>query len=65
QDGWYDYTEQEVSDPLGPEAAGAERVVRGGSWDNEARYVRCACRIQHSPDIRLHHVGFRPARVQS
>jgi len=64
-DGRRDYTKEGVVDPRGSVTAGAERVVRGGSWDSDARYVRCACRIQDRPDDRVSFLGFRPARVQS
>ncbi len=45
--------------------AGAERVVRGGSWYDVARNCRCACRGQDDPGFRGFNLGFRPARVQS
>ena len=62
-DGQREYARDAVSDPLGTTAAGAERVVRGGSWNDNARDVRCACRVQAQPGIR-DSLGFRPARVQ-
>ena len=64
-DGRRDYMEEPGVDPIGPTEAGAERVVRGGSWSFEARYVRCAYRFQFPPDGRSGFLGFRPARVQS
>jgi len=45
--------------------AGAERVFRGGSWVDEARLCRSACRSGLAPDLRDGDLGFRPARVQS
>jgi formylglycine-generating enzyme required for sulfatase activity len=42
----------------------AERVLRGGSWLNDARIVRSAGRDASAPDVRLDDVGFRCARVQ-
>jgi formylglycine-generating enzyme required for sulfatase activity len=45
--------------------AGAERVLRGGSWGNKARLCRSACRGGNPPDLRRSPLGFRPARVQS
>lgn len=39
------------------------RVVRGGSWDLNARPVRAACRSWDAPDDRGS-LGFRCARVQ-
>jgi formylglycine-generating enzyme required for sulfatase activity len=46
------------------DAAGADRVMRGGSWVNEARYCRCAFRDRFAPDDRYNNLGFRCARVQ-
>jgi formylglycine-generating enzyme required for sulfatase activity len=40
------------------------RVIRGGSWDSVARYVRSAYRIGLHPDSRDNALGFRLARVQ-
>lgn len=38
------------------------RVIRGGSWYNNAGYCRAAIRIRYKPDIRTNGNGFRPAR---
>ena len=35
------------------------RVLRGGSFGDYVRLVRCACRLRHSPDGRYYDVGFR------
>ena len=43
---------------------GADRVVRGGSCGDWARYCRAACRVRSHPDARLDDLGFRPARGQ-
>jgi formylglycine-generating enzyme required for sulfatase activity len=52
-------------DPLGPLEAGADRVIRGGSWSNNARYCRSAYRVRNVPDFRSFNLlGFRCARVQ-
>ena len=42
----------------------AFRVVRGGSWYGEARYVRAASRNYGEPVVRYGILGFRCARVQ-
>ena len=41
------------------------RVVRGASWADDARDVRCAVRGRFGPGDRHGSVGFRCARVQS
>ena len=43
-----------------PDAWG-DRVVRGGSWDHDQNYARCACRDGYVPDDWLNCVGFRVA----
>ncbi len=64
-DGMRDYNESSENDPLGPPTdEGAERVVRGGSWDSSARDVRSACRGADEPGYRDSNLGFRCARVQ-
>ena len=35
------------------------RVLRGGAFYDEARYVRCACRYWNFPRGRFGSVGFR------
>ena len=35
------------------------RVFRGGSWDNDARFIRAACRNGEVPRLRNDGVGFR------
>ena len=35
------------------------RVLRGGSSNNNARYVRCAYRDRLNPDLRFVNIGFR------
>ena len=48
-------------DPVGP-AAGVSRVIRGGSFDNNAQYARAAFRFNFSPGFGSPNFGFRPAR---
>ena len=66
QDHWhwdYDGAPEDGSAWLSDEAD-ALRVLRGGSWDRGARYVRCACRYLDHPVVRYRYLGFRCARVQ-
>ncbi len=48
---------------LNEDKAGGSRVVRGGSWIFDARYVRSAYRYWNPPGIRGDSLGFRCARV--
>jgi formylglycine-generating enzyme required for sulfatase activity len=54
-----------VVDPVGPTEHGDSRVLRGGSWDNPARYCRSAFRGRSVPGGRSSNFGFRCARVQA
>ncbi len=64
---WYgDYPTGPVSNPTGLESGDA-RVLRGGSWIDDARYVRSACRFRLDPSDRdivflVGDAGFRLAR---
>jgi formylglycine-generating enzyme required for sulfatase activity len=53
-----------VSKLVGPEQA-AHRVMRGGSWDVEARNCRAAVRDGGDPQGRDDGLGFRAARGPS
>ena len=59
---WYgSYTSSAKTNPTGP-SSGSRRVVRGGSWGDNASYVRAPYRGGfHSPDIRDYNLGFRLA----
>jgi len=58
-----DYAKSEgvMVDPLGSTETGANRVVRGGSWNYSARFVRAAYRSWDDPGVRSDYLGFRPA----
>ena len=60
---WYadSYKATGGQDPVGP-ASGSFRVVRGGSWFDDAGFARVAFRIRHAPSSRAIFVGFRLAR---
>jgi formylglycine-generating enzyme required for sulfatase activity len=66
QDAWYDSYEGAPADGSAWESedAGADRVIRGGSWYGEARSCRCAYRDDRRPAGRNDALGFRCARVQ-
>ena len=58
---WYgDYPSGPVSNPTGP-AEGSDRVLRGYSWSNYARYCRVSRRVHDDPGNRSYFVGFRVA----
>jgi formylglycine-generating enzyme required for sulfatase activity len=60
---YYDKAWYRVSgdaDPAGP-AKGSRRVVRGGSWRNEASHVRAARRAWEDPFFESKTCGFRVA----
>ena len=38
---------------------GPSRVLRGGSWDDDGGYLRCAFRLDFTPVFRNHLIGFR------
>ncbi len=61
---WYKsdyYKDSPTENPKGP-SSGSDRVLRGGSWDSDAGYVRCACRTGLDPANRGDFVGFRLAQ---
>ena len=43
---------------------GGDRVLRGGSWNNNGRNVRSAIRNHNQPDNRNNNIGFRLALAQ-
>jgi formylglycine-generating enzyme required for sulfatase activity len=61
QDWFGEYPSNPVVDPKGPDK-GEYRVLRGGSWYGDARYVRSANRGRYSPGLRDYDIGFRVAR---
>jgi len=64
EDFWVDdYREESrvaASDP-----ASAHRVIRGGSWDNDAQNVRAAYRFLNGPSARDSDLGFRCAEFRA
>ncbi len=62
RDFYASYTSTAAIDPTGP-TSGANRVIRGGSWDyTSATLVRAAYRFGSLPASRGNGVGFRCAR---
>jgi hypothetical protein len=58
---WYgEYGQKEETDPTGPKD-GSNRVLRGGSWLNDARFCRSADRGNNFPSYRYSSLGFRVA----
>ena len=61
QDHWHENYEGAPTDGSAwlTDDEGARRLLRGGSWYNNPRYCRSACRINGSPDNRDDDIGFR------
>jgi formylglycine-generating enzyme required for sulfatase activity len=62
---WYAdsyYASSPSSDPQGP-SSGYSRVLRGGSWYNDAHGTRSADRFDYPPDFGDAHHGFRCVRT--
>jgi len=57
----YYTTSAGTTNPPGP-SSGSSRVFRGGSWDLNATYERCASRHTETPGYAFVNIGFRPAR---
>lgn len=56
---WYgSYSSESQSNPTGP-STGSGRVLRGGSWFNNARYCRVSNRGHYNPSTRSGDYGFR------
>lgn len=59
---WYgEYPAEDVTDPTGP-SSGTSRVIRGGSWNNLAKYCRGENRNYVAPNEKLDRLGFRLVR---
>lgn len=59
---WFDYySSAAVTDPIGT-SSGSYRVLRGGSWNDNARDCRGAARSYNSPRLGTSYYGFRICR---
>lgn len=61
---WYEtfyYRNSAVLNPTGP-GSGSQKVVRGGSWDDDARFCRTFQRNKFPVKTRTRTIGFRLAR---
>ena len=61
QDYFGDYPSGAVTDPMGP-SSGSYRVLRGGSWNDDAGLCRSANRYYLSPGYRYNFLGLRVLR---
>jgi formylglycine-generating enzyme required for sulfatase activity len=59
---WYGTYPGTVTDPRGA-VSGSSRVLRGGSWDDNASFCRSAMQYALPPNIRGFVTGFRIART--
>jgi len=64
RDGQRRYQDKDEVDPVGDLKEGVSRVLRGGSWIDDARGLRTAGRYANVPDIHDYSIGLRCARVQ-
>jgi len=56
---WFgEYAEDAATDPAGP-PSGEQRVMRGGSWGDNAWICRSAARHSRTPDYKIGYIGFR------
>ena len=51
-----------ATDPPGRSGQCGQRVLRGGSFDSQARYLRSASRFRYDADVRYYANGFRVVR---
>jgi sulfatase modifying factor 1 len=61
---WYDpdyYKSGAAKNPAGP-PSGKEKVIRGGSWRNNAETLRVSNRHKHPPEERRVYIGIRCAK---
>jgi len=57
------YTNSPGTDPHGPSGPLTARVLRGGSWRDDASFARCANRVSADPTTANDTIGFRTVRI--
>lgn len=63
---WYDsdwYAKSNPCDDCAKTTSGSFRVLRGGSWNLDASYLRAAYRYKYNPAYHYNTFGFRCARA--
>ena len=62
---WYGtpYGQPTTNNPTGAGPGSGFRVLRGGNWNDNAYYARCACRVNYGyPNLAYVSIGFRCVR---
>ncbi len=59
QESYHDYEGDDLAGAGNDLEGDAPRMLRGGAFDGNERFVRCACRLRNNPDLRNPSVGFR------
>ena len=58
----WEWTQDQFVTPYGGDRPEPKYVIRGGSWDGKANYVRCAIRNRYEPERRDPRIGLRVVR---
>ena len=58
----WEWTQDAFVTPYGGDRPEPKYVIRGGSWDGKANYVRCAIRNRYEPERRDPRIGLRVVR---
>jgi formylglycine-generating enzyme required for sulfatase activity len=61
QENYYSSLFGDVKNPQGP-LTGAERVIRGGSWDAGKNFIRTTYRFKSLPSVSFYNISFRCAK---
>ncbi|MBP9145070.1 MAG: SUMF1/EgtB/PvdO family nonheme iron enzyme [Thermoanaerobaculia bacterium] len=63
QDGYGSYWSGAATDPTGPSSS-SKRVLRGGSWSHQSRWLRVSNRHSYLSGDRNDNIGFRCAKTE-